>query len=157
MTPIAINVVVLLVLILPGFLSYKFAVLRRADPSQRSYLWQLSEIVEHSVYVHLLGVGLVAAAHFLLQQIWGLSSYAPILFQEGPTAFLKSHFAEAVLWFSLYPVYVIIFSAIIGAYGLPGQVSAKIVAATQQITGWVASRGKLLSWIFIIEVTLLIL
>ncbi len=147
MPPTAINLAAILVLILPGFLSYRFAVWRRADPSQRSPLWQLSEILEHSVYVHLIGVALVAAAHFFLKWSFGLSSYAQILFQDGPASFLNTHFAEAVLWFTLYPVYVIISSTILGAYDIPGRISARIVAAVERSTGWISTRSKLLAWV----------
>ena len=143
----ALDVATILVLILPGFLSYRFAVWRRADPSQQSPLWQLSEIFEHTVYVHLIGVALVAAVHLLLRWSLGLTSYAPMLFQEGPNAFLKTHFTEAVLWFTLYPLYVIFFSAILGAYDVPGKVSSMVVLAVKQPANWLATSSRLLSWI----------
>ena len=95
MPSVAVNIAALLVLILPGFLSYRFVVLRSADPSQRSPLWQLSEMLEHSLYVHLIGVALIVLVHFTLEWSLGLSSYAAVLLQKGPHAFLNSYFSES--------------------------------------------------------------
>ncbi|MYC28789.1 MAG: hypothetical protein F4X65_01700 [Chloroflexi bacterium] len=127
MPPTAVNVAAILLLVLPGFLSYRFAVWRRADPTHRSPLWQLSEILEHSAYVHLFGAGLVAVLHSALQWWFGLDSYAKFLIQNGPNAFLDKHFAEAILWFILYPVYVIVASSILGSYDVPQRVSSFII------------------------------
>ena len=146
MPPVAINVAFILVLILPGFLSYRFAVWRKADPSQRSPLWQLSEILEHSVYVHLIGIALIAAVHFPLQWFSGQSTYAAILFQDRPNAFLRTHFAEAALWFTLYPVYVIISAAILGAYDVPSKVSSLIVRAVKRPAEGISATGKVFAW-----------
>ena len=147
MPPTAINVAAILVLILPGFLSYRFAVWRRVDPSNRSPLWQLSEILEYSVYVHLIGVALVAAFSFLLDLIFEVDTHLPELFHDGPDDFLKTYFLEGVLWFTLYPVYVIIFSAILGVYDLPARVSSIIVSAVHHPTNWLSTNCKLLRWL----------
>ena len=145
MPALSLEAIGILLLILPGFIAYRFAIWRRADSSRRSVLWQLSEMLEYSVYVHLLGVALAVGVHFLLQWL-GVSSYARVFIQDGPDALLKSHFTAAVLWFTLYPVYVIFSSAVLGAYDVPGQVSAKIVAAVRRPAEWLAGRGKLLAW-----------
>ena len=142
MPPTAVNVAAILLLVLPGFLSYRFAVWRRADPSHRSPLWQLSEILEHSAYVHLVGAGLVAFFHFMLQSWFGLDSYAKFLLQNGPNAFLDKHFTEAILWFILYPIYVIVASSILGAYDVPQRVSSFIIAVLR-----IPSRWKWLKWL----------
>ena len=62
----AIDVWTVFLLVLPGFLAYRFAVLQRADPSRRSAIWQISEILEHSLYVHLIGIVLAFALHYCL-------------------------------------------------------------------------------------------
>ena len=147
MPPTAINVAAILVLILPGFLAYRFAVWRRVDPSNRSPLWQLSEIAEYSVYVHLIGVAVVAAVPFLLSRLFEVDTNLQELFQKGPNDFLKTYFLEAVLWFTLYPVYVIIFSAILGAYDVPARVSSIIISTLHCPTNWLSSKCKLLNWI----------
>lgn len=138
----AINVAAILVIVLPGFLAYRFAVWRSTDPTQRSPLWQMSEILEHSVYVHLIGVGLVALVVVLLNRAFGVTTHIPELLQGSPDDFLKSHFAEAVLWFTLYPVYVIISSPIFGAYNVPRRFSVSIV----KVLNW-SSATRWLRWI----------
>ena len=145
MPPLSLEAMGILLLILPGFIAYRFAIWRRADSGRRSILWQLSEILEYSVYVHLLGAALAVGVHFLLQG-FGVSSYAQVFIQDGPDALLKSHFTAAVLWFTLYPVYVVFSSAVLGAYDVPGQVSAQIVAAVRRPAGWLAASSSLLSW-----------
>ena len=147
MPPTAINVAAILVLILPGFLAYRFAVWRRVDPSNKSPLWQLSEIAEYSVYVHLIGVALVASVQFLLNRLFEVDTHLQELLQKGPNDFLKTYFSEAVLWFTLYPVYVIISSTILGVYDVPARVSSVIVSAVHHPSNWLSSNCKLLNWI----------
>ena len=142
MPPTAVNVAAILLLVLPGFLSYRFAVWRRADPTHRSPLWQLSEILEHSAYVHLIGAGLVGVIHSVLQWWFGLDSYAKFLLQNGPNSFLDKHFIEAVLWFILYPVYVILASSILGSYDVPQRVSSFIIKGLG-----IPSRWKWMRWL----------
>ena len=137
----AINIGAILLLILPGFLAYRFAVWRRADPTQRSPLWQVSEILEYSAYVHLIGALLVTGFHILLL-VFRIDTNIDVLFQDGPTQFLKVHFTSAVAYFVLYPMYVILASAIVGAYGLPLIVSSGIANFPKRI-----ARLRFLRWI----------
>ena len=76
-----LNIGAILLLILPGFLAYRFAVWRRADPTSRSPLWQVSEILEYSVYVHLLGALFTIVIHFLLKATLGMDTHVNVLFQ----------------------------------------------------------------------------
>ena len=71
MPKFAIDVWTILLLILPGFLAYRFVVLQRADPSHRSTIWQISEILEHSLYVHLIGVFLAFVLHYFFALLSG--------------------------------------------------------------------------------------
>ena len=65
---------------------------RRADPSRRSTLWQLSEMLEYSVYVHLLGVALVFAVAGLLGSAFHLESHLGELPAGKPQEFLSAYF-----------------------------------------------------------------
>ncbi len=147
MPPVAINFAAILVLVLPGFLSYRFAVWRRADPSQRSPLWQFSEILEHSIFVHLSAIGLIAAIDALLDWKFGLDTYARVLVQQGPVSFLDQHFAEAILWFTLYPLYAIAVSPIVGSFDLPQKISSSVIFLLKTPTQWIASRCRWFSWL----------
>ena len=138
----AINIAALLLIILPGFLAYRFAVWRRVDPARRSALWQLSEILEHSVYVHLIGIALAAAFCLVLNRVFGLDAHFQELFQVGPEKFLQTRFQEAVLMIALYSAYVIASSAIIGAYDVPSKISSLIVSIPRRIRG----SAKFLNW-----------
>ena len=137
-----LNIGAILLLILPGFLAYRFAVWRRADPTNRSSLWQVSEILEYSVYVHLIGALWVIAIHLLLKATLGIDTHIKVLFQEGPNDFLTKHFTEAITAFILYPIYVILSSAIFGAYQVPQIVSLGIV----RVPIWLV-RYRLFRWI----------
>ena len=137
-----LNIGAILLLILPGFLAYRFAVWRRADPTNRSSLWQVSEILEYSVYVHLIGALWVIVIHLLFKTTLGIDTHIKVLLQEGPDDFLTKHFTEAIIAFILYPTYVILSSAILGAYQVPQVVSLGIV----RVPGWLA-RYRLFRWI----------
>ena len=147
MPPVAINFAAILVLVLPGFLSYRFAVWRRADPTQRSPLWQFSEILEHSIFVHLTAIGLIVVVDLLLELTFGLDTYARTLVQDGPVSFLDKHFSEAVLWFTLYPLYAIFASPIAGSYDLPQKVSVLVISLLSIPTQLIVSHCKWLSWL----------
>ena len=147
MVPTAVDVGAIVLLILPGFLAYRFAVWRSTDPSLRSPLWQLAEILEYSVYVHLSGAALVAALLFFLRYVFGITTHLQELLQSSPGDFLRAYFVEAVLWFTIYPAYVIISSAILGAYNAPVELSARIVQYVKRSTGWLSAKCRLLRWI----------
>lgn len=147
MPPTAVNVVALLVLILPGFLSYRFAVWQRADPTQRSALWQLSEVLEHSLYVHLIGTALVGLVHLVLILSTEQTTYAPFLLKNGRNAMLNQHFAEAILWFTLYPLYVIGASTIVGSYDIPKKFSSGIIWFVRGPSGWLRAKSNWLAWL----------
>ena len=130
-------------MILPGFLAYRFVVLQRADPSHRSTIWQISEILEHSLYVHLIGVVLAFVLHYCLRYCLGVDTNLEGFFRLGPQGFLEDHFEEALRWYIGYTIYIILASAIIGSYEIPGGCSRRIV----EIARWVPSRWRLFSWL----------
>lgn len=147
MPPLAINFATVLVLVLPGFLSYRFSVWRSEDPSQRAPLWQLSAMLEHSVYVHLVAVGLIIVAHALVERLFGLDSYAGFLVREGPNEFLDKHFTEAVLWFILYTLYVILASTLIGYYDIPKKISYTVIWVCRIPAEHLSNKVKWLAWL----------
>ena len=141
----AIDVAALLLLVFPGFLAYRFALARRADPVQRSPLWQLAEILEYSVYVHVLGIILVFGVLFALQR-FGLETHISDLPDKGPINFLSGYFAEGVLLFTLYPVYIVFAATLMGAYDLPRWVTKLIFRRATNLTGWISAR-RFLGWV----------
>lgn len=147
MLPTTINVAGVLVLVLPGFLAYRFAVLRRVDPSKRSALWQLSEILEYSLYVHFIGLILVSGILFLLRICFGVETHIDVLLDKGLNEYLKDYLQEAVLWFSLYTFYVILASALIGSYDLPRATASRTVLVVKKPASWLATRHKWLAWV----------
>lgn len=122
----ALDIAAVLLLVLPGFLAYRFAVLRRVDASRRSAIWQAAEFLEYSVYVHLIGAGLAAIIHFALGA-FGVNTHIGFLVENSPEVFLAEHTTQAVLWFTLYPLYVIFITPVLGAYDCPVKVSNSIV------------------------------
>ena len=78
------------------------------------------------MYVHLLGSIGIIAIHFALLQIFRVDSNIQTLIQYGPSDFLKTHFTEAIAYFTLYPMYVVVASAALGAYGIPLKISSAI-------------------------------
>ena len=138
-----LNIGAILLLVLPGFLAYRFAVWRRADVTQRSPLWQISEMLEYSAYVHLIGALLTVGVHFILKGALGIDTHFHIAFQEGLDQFFTKHITEATTVVILYATYVIASSAIIGAYGIPLMVSSGIVKFPE----WLATNVKFLRWI----------
>ena len=142
----AFDVAAVLLLVLPGFLAYRFAVARRADPARRSTLWQLAAISEYSVYVHVGGVALVLAATWLLHTLFGFDSHLSELPGKGPQEFFISYFVEGVLLFTLYPVYVIVGAILMGAYDLPKWVASIIVRVASALTRGIGSIPGL-NWI----------
>jgi hypothetical protein len=123
----ALDIGAILVLVLPGFLSYRSALARRADPSRRSALWQLSEMLEFSVYVHLLGVALVFGVTALLDSAFHLESHLSELPGRKPHEFLSAYFVEGTLLFTLYPLYVVVAAVLMGAYEAPNRAATGIV------------------------------
>ena len=140
MTPSAVDIGATLILVLPGFLSYRSALSRRADPSRRSVLWQLAQMLEYSVYVHLLGIGLVFAFAALLHGVFHVETHLNELLSSRPNEFLKKYFVEGTLLFTLYPLYVVVAAVLMGAYDAPHVFATAIV----RIGGLVVSA---LSWL----------
>ena len=136
----------MLLLVLPGFLAYRFAVARRADPARRSTLWQLAAISEYSVYVHVVGVALVLAAAWLLHALFRIDSHLSELPGKGPQEFLIAYFAEGVLLFTLYPVYVVLGAILMGAYDLPSWIASTVVRSVSVLTRKIGSIPGL-NWI----------
>ena len=79
---------------------------------------------------------MVTGLHFLFELALGIDSHIKVLLQEGPGQFLKAHFTAAIAYFILYPLYVILASAIIGAYGLPDKVSTGIANFPRRVAAW---------------------
>lgn len=125
MPKLAIDVGTALLLILPGFLAYRYSVLQRADPNHRGAIWQVSEILEHSLYVHLLGIVFAFALHLAFVAL-GSTTHLPELLRYGPQRLLEDYFAEAIVWYVGYAIYIIAASTVIGAYNVPARVSIGI-------------------------------
>ena len=138
----AIDVWTVFLLVLPGFLAYRFAVLQRADPSRRSTVWQISEILEHSLYVHLIGIVLAFALHYCLHYLLGVTTNLEEFFRLGPQGFLENYIGEAIRWYIGYTIYIILASAIIGSYEIPGECSRGIV----DLARWVPEHWLIFSW-----------
>jgi hypothetical protein len=141
----AIDIGAVLLLVLPGFLVYSFATARRADPATKTPLWQLAEIMQYSVYVHLLGAGLTFVLLFFLQR-FGVDSNLDELPGDNPVEFLDKHFVEGVLLFTLYPVYVVIAAAVMGAYDTPRRTTELIVIIVSRLTRLISSI-PMLGWV----------
>ena len=139
----AIDVWTVFLLVLPGFLAYRFAVLQRPDPSRRSAIWQISEILEHSLYVHLIGIVLAFALHYCLNHWLGVASNLEGFFRLGPQGFLESHFGEATRWYIGYTIYLIFASAIIGSYEIPRECSRRIV----DVARWIPEHWRIFGWL----------
>ena len=147
MPRLALDAGAVLLLILPGFLAYRFAVMRRADPTLRSPLWQVSEILEYSVYVHLFGIALFSGGLYLLKSTLGISSHVRELLLGSPQTFLENHFTEAIILLVTYAVYVILSSAILGAYDVPGIFANGLVSRVRRITKRLNELHKWLGWV----------
>lgn len=141
----AADIGAILLLVLPGFLAYRFALARRADPARRSPLWQLAEILEYSVYVHVAGVGLVFGLAEILQS-FGIDTHLDELPRQSPPDFLGVHFVEGMLLFTLYPVYVVFAAMLMGAYDLPSWVTSRALEGTTALTKR-ASSTRFLRWV----------
>jgi hypothetical protein len=126
-TPSALDIGAILVLVLPGFLSHRSALGRRTDPTRRSALWQLAEMLEYSVYTHLFGVGLVFAVAAVVGSLFHLETHLSELPANKPHAFLSTYFVEGTLLFTLYPLYVVLAAVLLGAYDVPNKLAAAIV------------------------------
>ena len=134
----ALNLVTILVLVLPGFLSYRSALARSTDPSPRSVLWQLSAMVEYSVYIHLLGAILVFGVTALLDSVFSLETHLSELPTKRPQEFLSDYFVEGSLLLILYSLYVIVAAVVMGAYELPSRMATRIVKGGGILARWVA-------------------
>ena len=72
----ASSVAAILILVLPGFMAYRYAVLGRDTPNKVSPLWQFSEILEYSVYVHVIGAALSFGVVLILERGFGIATQA---------------------------------------------------------------------------------
>ena len=143
MTPSALDIGVTLLLVLPGFLSYRSALGRRADPSRRSTLWQLSEMLEYSVYTHVLGVALVFAIAAGLNALFNVDTHLDELPRKLPHEFLTAYFVEGILLFGLYAIYVVAAAAVLGAYEVPHHVATGIVRGIGHLVLWIGTIPEL--------------
>ena len=95
-------------------------------------------MLEYSVYIHLLGVGLVFAVAAIVESIFAVQTHLSALVADDPQDFFKSNFAEGVLLFTLYPFYVIVASVLLGAYNVPHLVATglvRVISALAQSVG----------------------
>ncbi len=113
-----------LLLVFPGFLSYRAALARSPDPSRRSTLWQLAEIAEYSIYIHLLGIALLFLASVALDFFGGLSLHSVEIVTLGPANFLTSYPIEGVITSICYTTYVVIAAVLMGLYKAPHAVAS---------------------------------
>ena len=115
-----------LILILPGFLSYRSALARSADASRRTSLWQLSAMLEYSVYIHALGVSLFLAASGLTSLLSTVELHYGEVPREGIAAYLSSYPSEAALSLVVYLAYVIVAAELMGAFQAPHRVAGYV-------------------------------
>lgn len=132
MPPKAADVAAILILVLPGFLAYRFAVARRADPSEQTPLWQLTEILEYSLYVHLLGAGLTLAVHYALAA-FSVETHLNELLSLDPSQFVATYPGTGIPFFIGYPVYVLIGATFMGAYDIPRAVGNGLMRAFARV------------------------
>lgn len=142
----ALDIGAILILVLPGFLSYRSALARRPDPTRRSTLWQLSEMLEYSVYVHLLGVALLTGTTSFLKLSLGIDTHLRELPGMRLDEFLARYFREGVLLFTLYPSYVVVAAIAMGAYEFPTR-SANAIVKTVSCLAQTLRRIPGLRWI----------
>ena len=142
----ALNIVFILVLVLPGFLSYRSALTRSTDPSPRSTLWQLSAMVEYSVYIHVLGAILVFGVVVLIDLVFSVETHLRELLTKRPHEFLSDHFVEGSILFIPYLLYVIVAAVVMGAWDIPSRMATRIVKGGGLLARWVV-RVPGLHWI----------
>ena len=120
------NAAILLLFLLPGFMSYRFAVWNRPDPDKPSYLWQLAEMLEHAFYIHFAAV-LVALLSFLISMLlFDVENYIEVFiftgFQEGLLPWMREHSLVSACCVVGYGFYVVIASVICGRWDIPRRV-----------------------------------
>ena len=120
-------------------MAYRYAMLGRNTPNRVSPLWQLSEILEYSVYVHVIGAAASFAIVLILERGFGIATQAESLIKMAPSEFLESHPWEAMLWLILYSIYVIIASTVLGAWDFPRLVRGGIYQCLMGIAQWCRS------------------
>ena len=84
-------------------------------------------MLEYSLYVHLLGVALVLGVSALLDSAFHLELHLNELPSKQPHEFLSAYFIEGTLLFTLYPLYVVVASVLLGAYSIPHRAATGIV------------------------------
>ena len=94
-------------------------------------------MVEYSVYIHLLGAILVFVLAALLESAFGLETHLSELPAKGPNEYLSDYFAEGILLFILYPLYVIVFAVVMGVYEVPSRVATEITKGSDRLLRWV--------------------
>ena len=132
------DVALILVFVLPGFLSYRAAVARSPHPSRRSTLWQLSGMLEYSVYIHVVGVVLFLGMGALLGQLGPIELHYSKLTEEGIQTYVAGYGIEALLSLLLYFVYVIVMAELLGAYRVPNRVAEGVSACAW----WLSDKAR---------------
>ena len=86
-------------------------------------------------------------AILIISRAFGIPSHASELLQYRPAEFLSKYSLEGVLLLTLYALYLIVASSVIGAYNTPERVSTCIVAGVTNATRWVSNKHRVLRWI----------
>ena len=73
----------------------------------RSRLWQLSEVLEYSSYVHGLGAGLLTLFWLVLKFGFRAQLHLGELLEGSPARFVDHYPIEGSLIFGLYPIYIL--------------------------------------------------
>ena len=84
-------------------------------------------MLECSLYVHILGVALVLGVSALLDSAFHLELHLNELPSKQPHEFLSAYFIEGTLLFTLYPLYVVVASVLLGTYSIPHRAATGIV------------------------------
>ena len=132
------DVALVLVLVLPGFLSYRTALARSADPSRRSTLWHLSGMLEYSVYIHVVGLVLFLGAATLLGWVGLIELHYSILTEEGIQPYVADYGIEALSSLLLYIIYVVVMAELLGEYRVPLRAAEGVSACAS----WLSNKAR---------------
>ncbi len=126
---------IVLFLVLPGFLSYRAALARSADPTRRSALWQLSAMLEYTVYIHVMGIALLFVTSWLLTQFFLTELHYKALLTENLAWYFRKYPIEAVFSLFAYLAYVIVAAELLGTFKIPHRVGGTIARVASLPSG----------------------
>ena len=113
-----IGILFILVLMLPGFLVHRFVDSQRADPTQRSTVWEISQMVQYSTYIHIQGIGMLALILWILSRFFEPDLLTRIL-DSGLAEFVRTSPVIASGIGAGYVGYIIVTASLFGAYNVP--------------------------------------